>query len=48
MTIRMQFFSKSTQILRPRILEEQNSLQMSQVFFGVAHSSFARFAFQGF
>jgi len=31
-----------------RILEKQNLLQMSQVFFGVAHSSFARFAFQGF
>src|SRR6516162_3127004 len=31
-----------------RILEKQNSLQMSQVFFGIAHSSFARFAFQGF
>ena len=33
---------------RSRILEKQNSLQMSQVFFGIAHSSFARFAFQGF
>src|SRR6516165_8423871 len=31
-----------------RILEKQNSLQMRQVFFGIAHSSFARFAFQGF
>ena len=33
---------------RTRILEKQNSLQMSQVFFGIAHSSLARFAFQGF
>jgi len=29
-------------------VEKQNSLQMSRVFFGIAHSSFARFAFQGF
>jgi hypothetical protein len=31
-----------------RILEKQNSLQMSQLFSESAHPSFARFAFQGF
>src|SRR6266481_4797782 len=46
--IRLQLWSCNNQNLLPRILEKQNWLQMSQVFFRIRTLSLGGFAFQGF